>query len=99
MDFQEAVWLFVKGVPRSHVVTYEQAAVAAGAAPEAARAAGNAMNKAAREGRDVPWWRVVKAGGFISKKAPLDQRELLMGEDAAFVATNRIDLDKCQWHG
>ena len=55
---------------RGRVVTYGQVAEEAGS-PGAAMAVGNIMRDLP-EGTDVPWWRVIRAGGAISEHAPDD---------------------------
>ena len=95
-SFQEEVWRVVGDIPRGKVMTYGQVAEAAGA-PRAAQAVGNAMRKAKEEDRDVPWQRVVRAGGFLSYEAPRNQEALLSEEGVSFVFGDCVDLQKHQW--
>ena len=90
MSFEQRAWGYVRQVPRGCVVTYGDVAEAAGDR-SAAQAAGNAMVKAHDKGTDVPWWRVVKADGSISPKAPDDQRRRLEAEGMAFMTDGRVD--------
>ncbi len=60
-DFQEAVWSHVRQVPPGKVTTYGNIAEALGK-PGARRAVGDAVKKCPP---DVPWWRVVRAGGHL----------------------------------
>lgn len=57
------------------VVTYGQVAEEAGF-PGAARAVGNILRSRA----DLPWWRVVGAGGRLVSPSAADQAERLRGE-------------------
>jgi methylated-DNA-protein-cysteine methyltransferase-like protein len=97
--FYDLVWAFVRRVPRGRVVTYGQVAVELGS-PAAARAVGYALANLA-EDTDVPWWRVINAGGAISLKnrgssADL-QRVLLEHEGVRFSADDRTDLRIYRW--
>lgn len=58
------------------VVTYGEVAEEAGH-PGAARAVGNVL---ARTGADLPWWRVVAAGGRLATAKEHRQAELLRKE-------------------
>ena len=60
-DFQEAVWSHVRQIPPGKVSTYGNIAEALDK-PGAARAVGEAVKTCPP---DVPWWRVVKAGGHL----------------------------------
>ena len=86
----------MRATPPGRVVTYKQVAEAAGS-PQAAQAVGNAMAKALSKNTDVPWQRVVRSDGSISRKAPDDQRKLLEAEGVSFDERGRIDLDKFGW--
>ena len=57
-DFAEAVLDVVAAIPPGRVMTYGDVAAVLGS--RAARAVGNVM---AWYGSDVPWWRVIRAGG------------------------------------
>jgi len=56
--FVEAVLAVVADIPAGRVATYGDVAALLGS--RGARAVGQVM---ARYGSDVPWWRVVRAGG------------------------------------
>ncbi|WNY32851.1 MGMT family protein [Curtobacterium flaccumfaciens] len=58
VDFGAAVAEVVRMIPPGHVMTYGDVAAALGS--RASRAVGKVM---AHEGADLPWWRVVRAGG------------------------------------
>lgn len=57
-DFVTRVLAVVESIPVGRVMTYGDVAAVLGS--RAARAVGQVM---ARYGSDVPWWRVVRAGG------------------------------------
>ena len=57
-DFVSDVLDVVAGIPPGRVMTYGDVAAALGS--RAARAVGSVM---AHYGHEVPWWRVVRAGG------------------------------------
>ena len=61
-DFQEAVWSHVRQIPPGKVTTYGNIAEALGKPVETALAVGRALKKCPP---DVPWWRVVQAGGHL----------------------------------
>jgi alkylated DNA nucleotide flippase Atl1 len=58
-DFVDHVLSVVAAIPPGRVMTYGEVAASLGSA--GARAVGQVM---ARFGSDVPWWRVVRAGGW-----------------------------------
>ncbi|MBL8750773.1 MAG: MGMT family protein [Planctomycetes bacterium] len=82
--FHERVHALVRTVPAGAVVTYGDLARALGS-PNVARHVGFAM-AAVPAGSDVPWWRVVAAGGRIataSASAQKAQAKLLAREGLA----------------
>jgi methylated-DNA-protein-cysteine methyltransferase-like protein len=98
--FHAAVCRVVRRVPRGCVVTYAQVAALAGA-PRAARAVGAALG-ALHGARldDVPWQRVVAAGGRCSHRDGFwsdVQRELLEAEGVRFGAGGAVDLARYGW--
>ena len=97
--FYERVYEFVRSVPAGQVVTYGQVALELGS-PAAARAVGYALHFLPGNS-DVPWWRVVNAGGGISLRGRGDaaevQRRLLEGEGVAFRREDTIDLRRYRW--
>jgi methylated-DNA-protein-cysteine methyltransferase-like protein len=74
--FEAAVHRIVAAVGRGEVVTYGEVAEEAGH-PGAARAVGNVL---ARDGADLPWWRVVASGGRLATHKVHRQAELLAAE-------------------
>jgi methylated-DNA-protein-cysteine methyltransferase related protein len=70
----EAIWHVVCAIPRGQVATYGNVARSAGF-PGRARLAGFAL-KVAPEGTNIPWHRVVGAGGrIVFPAASLAHRE------------------------
>ena len=98
-DPSEAVYAFVRTVPSGNVVTYGQVASLVESVSVTARQVGQIMNIAPP---DVPWQRVVGAGGHlpIGKRGPhlkTKQRQLLEEEGVSFLPNDCIDMGKCQW--
>lgn len=85
--FEEAVLAVLADLPPGEVMTYGEVAEAAGW-PGAARAVGNLL---ARSGEEVPWWRVVGAGGRIRSPEAAVQANLLESEGLE-VAAGRVLL-------
>jgi methylated-DNA-protein-cysteine methyltransferase related protein len=82
----EPVYAFVRTVPPGKVVTYGQVADCLTAVRLTARQVGTAMRYAPP---DVPWQRVVGAGGRLpiaklSPEAKVRQRDLLLAEGVRF---------------
>lgn len=99
-NFYDAVYAFIRTVPPGKVVTYGQVAVELGA-PMAARAVGYALSSLRGQENDVPWWRVINAGGAISLKgrgeAAEFQRHLLEEEGVRFGLEGRVDFSAFRW--
>ncbi|MFP3914242.1 MAG: MGMT family protein [Actinomycetota bacterium] len=74
--FEDAVLTVLSGLSPGEVVTYGEVADQAGF-PGAARAVGSLL---ARTGAEVPWWRVVAAGGHLRSPHPQRQARLLAAE-------------------
>jgi methylated-DNA-protein-cysteine methyltransferase related protein len=94
MPFFERVYEAVRAIPRGRVATYGQVAQLVGV-PRGARAVGWALRALdPRRAREVPWHRVVGAGGRISPRAgagPVLQRRRLQSEGVGF-RSGRVDL-------
>jgi alkylated DNA nucleotide flippase Atl1 len=73
---QERFRQVVSALQPGEVVSYREVARRSGN-PGAARAVGAFL---AEHGHDVPWWRVVGAGGRLSAPNPGDQRRRLRAE-------------------
>ena len=78
--FEEAVIGVLRSLQPGDVVTYGEVAEEAGF-PGAARAVGNIL----RTVEDVPWWRVVGAGGRLRSPSIHRQAELLAAEGVLVV--------------
>ena len=74
--FEDAVLDVITSLERGEVVTYGEVADQAGF-PGAARAVGSVLRTC--DG-DVPWWRVVGAGGLIRTPSKERQAKLLRSE-------------------
>ncbi len=70
--FPHRVHALVRTVPAGAVTTYGDVARALGSA-RAARQVGSALGALPRDS-DVPWWRVVAAGGRIATREPAAMR-------------------------
>lgn len=99
MTYQERVQVLVRLVPAGLVTTYGQIADhIAGCTPRMVGFALAALPAAS----DVPWHRVVNAGGGISLRGSdgsLRQRVLLEEEGVSFGPDHRIDLQRHGWPG
>lgn len=85
MNFEDRVVAVVSSLRPGEVVTYGEVAAEAGS-PGAARAVGNIL---ARTGVELPWWRVVAAGGRLATGKEDRQAERLRAEGVA-VRNNRV---------
>lgn len=92
MDFPNRVLDIIRAVPPGQVVTYGQVAALAGY-PRRARHVGKALRNCPS---DVPWHRVLGAGGSVRLDPPQRQLELLRGE-GVLTRTGRVSLKKYQW--
>jgi methylated-DNA-protein-cysteine methyltransferase-like protein len=92
----EAVYAFVKRIPRGKVVTYGGVAKAI-KLKGGARTAGHAM-AATPKGRAIPWHRVVGAGGKLLIREPYAslQKKLLASEGAQVTET-RVNMKTAAW--
>ena len=92
MEFAQHVLNIIRAIPPGQVVTYGQVAALAGF-PRRARHVGHALRNCPP---DVPWYRVLGAGGSVRVDPPQRQLELLRAEGVVTL-TNRISLKKYQW--
>lgn len=76
-DFQMAVWSHVRQIPPGKVTTYGNIAEALGKSVGAALAVGEALKQCPS---DVPWWRVVQAGGHLIVAGDLRFAQIVMLE-------------------
>lgn len=95
---EQAVLAVVRSIPPGRVATYGQVAKEAGLGRRA-RFVGRVMARLP-EGSDVPWHRVVRAGGEIAFPAGSEgrrrQRSRLEAEGVAFDG-EKIDMLRCGW--
>ena len=95
----DRIYAVVSCVPRGRVSTYGDVARRAGLEGRA-RQVGYALH-ALGEGRDVPWQRIVNAGGRISRRGEPEparlQRALLEAEGIVFDGQGVIDLGRFAW--
>ncbi|WP_173923635.1 MGMT family protein [Agromyces sp. Marseille-P2726] len=96
-DFTEAVLSVVADIPPGHVATYGDVAALLGS--RGARAVGRVM---AKSGAEVPWWRVIRAGGRPPVGKGDRARRHYEAEGTPLLPTTddegyRIDLAACRW--
>lgn len=95
-EFQMRIYEAVKKIPCGMVITYGEAARAAGS-PKAARAVGNILHKNPFFGV-VPCHRVVHADGALASSFAFGgekiQREMLEKEGVTFTKDGRVDMKK-----
>ncbi len=84
-EFEDAALEVISGLEPGDVLTYGEVAAEAGF-PGAARAVGSLLRKT---GADVPWWRVVAAGGHLRSPNPARQARLL-ADDGVLVVGSRV---------
>jgi methylated-DNA-protein-cysteine methyltransferase-like protein len=87
-DFEDAVVAVISSLLPGEVVTYGEVAAEAGF-PGAARAVGTLLRTS---DADLPWWRVVGAGGRIRTPEPNRQIQLLVDE-GVLIMDGRVALD------
>lgn len=83
--FEDAVLEVIKSLDPGEVVTYGEVAAQAGF-PGAARGVGSILRTT---DVDLPWWRVVGAGGMLKAPEPARQAALLKAEGVT-VAGHRV---------
>jgi len=84
--FHEQVYNVVRTVPAGSVTTYGDVGAALGS-KSVARQVGYAM-AALPEGHDVPWWRVVAAGGRLSQLPGAAERQAAHLDEEGVEARN-----------
>jgi len=94
----EEVLDVIDRIPEGQVLTYGDVAELVGG--RGARFVGNVLS---RYGSDVPWWRVVRAGGWPPQGLENRAREHYRAEGTAMVRGTldglRIDLERARWDG
>lgn len=99
-NLREKIYAVIRRIPPGKVATYGQVAALAGL-PRRARMVGQAL-RSTPEGLDLPWQRVINAGGRISPRGGIGweegyQRHLLEEEGVVFDERGRIDLERFGW--
>lgn len=87
ISFEDAVTEVISHLESGDVITYGEVAAEAGF-PGAGRAVGTLLRVA---GSDLPWWRVVGAGGRLRTPNPARQARLL-ADDGILVVNQRIKI-------
>lgn len=100
-DFKARVIAFVKKVPRGRVVSYGQAAAAAGH-PKAARQVGGILRGLDISDGKIPWWRIVNNQGVISIKgnwiATKELQKALLAKEGIKVKKDfSFNIEKHRW--
>ncbi|WP_200919316.1 MGMT family protein [Curtobacterium sp. Leaf261] len=94
-DFGAAVAELVRAIPPGRVMTYGGVAAALGS--RASRQVGRVM---AHEGGDLPWWRVVRAGGLPPADHETRALEMYRVEGTPVVqgpTAWRVDMRRAGW--
>lgn len=98
-NFRRQVCDIVSQIPRGHVMTYGQIAALCGR-PRAARIVGGIAHFGPPE---LPWQRVVKAGGHLAEGFPggiAGHQQVLLAEGLEFTDNSTIlNFKERQWHG
>ncbi len=99
-SFRERVYHLVLRIPAGRVMSYGQVARVLGAGYDA-RAIGNVMHATPKDGRNIPWHRVINAQGGCSTAGltmPPDlQQRLLEAEGVVFNEKGRCQIEKYLW--
>jgi alkylated DNA nucleotide flippase Atl1 len=97
-DFAEEVLDLVAEIPTGRVLTYADVADIIGRGGP--RGVGTVM---ARFGADVPWWRVLRAGGLppagLAERAIAHYREEGTPLVGGPLTGRRVDLGRARWDG
>lgn len=101
MNFKQQVISVVTKIPSGRVVSYGQVAVVCGS-PRASRQVGWALRTLDGDNQ-IPWWRVINNGGYISIKGneiatPLLQKNFLESEGVSVSQDFKIDIEKYRYH-
>ena len=95
---RQRIYAMVDSIPPGRVATYGQIADEAGL-PRRARLVGRALRDLP-EGSELPWHRVVGAGGWIRFRAgagPGVQGRRLKAEGVAVDGRGRVDMRRFSW--
>lgn len=97
-DTYRIIWETVSRIPKGNVATYGQIA-ALSRLPGQARLVGYALHNLPHSS-DVPWHRVLNAGGYISfpqMSAAYKEQRALLEEEGIVFRNNRADFKRCRW--
>ncbi len=90
--YAEDVLDLVARIPPGHVMTYGDVAGVAGGS---GRSVGRVMSTF---GSGVPWWRVIRADGWLPQGHEVEAARRLTAERVPFLeARVRVDLRRCRW--
>ncbi len=97
MTFSQRVIAILKEIPEGKVVTYGQIAAMAGN-PRGARGVVWILRSSSRK-YNLPWHRVVAAGGRISlpEGAGFEEQAALLAAEGIIVNNGKIDLKNSLW--
>ncbi len=93
----ESVVSVIREIPPGKAATYGQVAAKAGN-PRGARQVSRILHSLS-DSRQLPWHRVVSAGGYIRTRDPIRDlhRHLLLQEGAVFLGPYQVDLSISGW--
>jgi alkylated DNA nucleotide flippase Atl1 len=92
-DFVEEVLAVAAAIPAGHVMSYGSIAAALGS--RSARGVGRVM---AHAGGTVPWWRVVRSGGFPPRGLEADAHPHYIAEGTPIVETpSGYRIERSAW--
>src|SRR5262245_58172073 len=98
--YRELVYRLVLRIPAGRVMSYGMVARVLGPGYDA-RAIGNVMHATPKDGRSIPWHRVINSQGGCSTagmtKPPDLQQRLLEAEGIIFNDKGRCQIEKYQW--
>ncbi len=99
--FREAVLRVVRSVPAGKVTTYGEVAILAGRPNHARQVGAILYGLRDSEVDDVPWQRVINAGGGIStyKVGSGELQVALLRSEGVEVTDDRVDLRRYRWLG
>lgn len=91
----ELVLDLVATIPRGELTTYTELASLAGelGIPTTARRVARTL---ALYGSDVPWWRVVQAGGTVAEKV-LEEAAPRLAAEGVLVSGRRVRISGSRW--
>ncbi|NNF67483.1 MAG: cysteine methyltransferase [Gammaproteobacteria bacterium] len=97
-ETNQLIWQTVKQIPAGKVATYGQIADLAGLG-KAARRVGRALRELPKNS-DVPWYRVLRAGGqcaFPAGSASFKRQRQMLEQEGVSLLKGRVDLAVYGW--